>query len=403
MSGNFVHPIAHEGTHTEPAPLDALDRVPLFSCLAPDQRRVLASLADIARVEPHQQIVAEGTTPTALFVVVSGAVDIARHYAAGTERHQIRSLGPGETFGELGLIEELPTSASVYATAPTSLLVIPLAALRRVMAEDVRFEHLFRGLAQQLNSRLRSLTDVTVAALEREVAELRSRVSTGTLLVSIVAFLSAFTYSVNLGKQLTNAGLQQGVTLAISFLGIIGLSVVILRSGLPLSFWGFTTWRWRAAVREAVVYSGALIALFLAVKWVLIHSVESWRDVPLYHLWNPRTSGDVDLRMHLLQLTVYVLVVVPLQEIGIRGGVQGALQEFLTGPRRALWAIVTSNLIFSVTHTFLSPQFALLTLIPGLLWGWLYYRERTLIGPMLSHAIVGVAAMDLMGVFELYK
>jgi len=115
------------------------------------------------------------------------------------------------------------------------------------------------------------------------------------------------------------------------------------------------------------------------------------------------SAGGAGLGPYLAQLGIYVLIVVPLQEFIVRGCIQGGLQEFLTGRHRVLWAIITSNLFFSVTHSYLSSQFALLTLLPGLFWGWLYYRERTLIGPMLSHALIGVAGIDVVGILDLMK
>jgi membrane protease YdiL (CAAX protease family) len=354
-------------------------------------------------VAAGQRIVTEGTTPEALFVIGSGAVQITRRAEAQSKHHAIRSLGPGETFGELGLLEDLPTSASVSAAAPTTLLVVPLAQLRGTVARDARFEPLFRGLAQQLNTRLRSLTDVTVQALEREVVELRARVAIGTLLVGVVAVLSLFTYSLSLSVQLVEAGLRQPVTLAISLLGVGTMGAVMNRSKLPLSFWGLSTDGWQRAVREALLYSLGFLGVLLAGKWVLIHSIEAWRHVPLFHLAALLEAGNTEaMRAHLGPLVVYILVVAPLQELVTRGCIQGVLQEFLTGPYRALWAIVTSNLIFSVLHSFISPQFAFLTLLPGLLWGWLYYRERTLIGPILSHILVGAVAFEVIGVLDIF-
>jgi CRP-like cAMP-binding protein len=390
---------ANEIGSVDTARARAMAQAPLFRALAADQRRALAALADVRWVEPDERIVAEGARPEALFVIVSGEVEIARRVDGDTERHALRRLGAGETFGELALLEHLPTSASVYAVTPTVLLVMRLADLHRIVEQDIRFEPLFRGLAEQLNSRLRSLTDVTVRALEREVVELRGRVAMGTLLIGSVAVLSLFGYSLSLGGQSTSLGWHQPLALLVCILGLVAMAVMVRRSKLPLSFWGFTTQRWRPAVRDALLFSLPLIALMVAAKWAMIRFVDGWHSVPLLDLQVLFDAGNShQVWDHLAQLAVYVLVAVPLQEIIIRGCMQGALQEFLTGPRRALWAIVTSNLLFAVIHTSLSPRFALLTLLPGALWGWLYYRERTLIGPILSHAIVGAAAMDVIGI-----
>ncbi len=66
-------PAAHDadGGHV---PLGAVDGVALFAGLAPEQRSRLARLATIVQVDAGERVVAEGTNPGAVFVVVAGDV-----------------------------------------------------------------------------------------------------------------------------------------------------------------------------------------------------------------------------------------------------------------------------------------------------------------------------------------
>jgi hypothetical protein len=77
---------------------------------------------------------------------------------------------------------------------------------------------------------------------------------------------------------------------------------------------------------------------------------------------------------------------------------QKSLQHFLTGKTRVLQAIVASNLLFSVTHLFISMEFAVITFFAGLFWGWLLYRHDTLAGAVASHVILGVWTVDVVGI-----
>lgn len=52
-------------------------------------------------------------------------------------------------------------------------------------------------------------------------------------------------------------------------------------------------------------------------------------------------------------------------------------------------AIVLASLIYAIIH-FRNPLLIILTFIAGLAWGWSFYKRPTLIGPMVSHAILGV-------------
>lgn len=96
-----------------------LASVPLLAGLEP---KVLRRLADIGKRRTYQAdevIVKEGTTGTALYIVLSGHARVER------EGNTIGELDAGSFFGELALIEEHPRSATVVAVADTECLLFP--------------------------------------------------------------------------------------------------------------------------------------------------------------------------------------------------------------------------------------------------------------------------------------
>ena len=62
--------------------------------------------------------------------------------------------------------------------------------------------------------------------------------------------------------------------------------------------------------------------------------------------------------------------------------------------------IVTSG-IFASIHIHLSPGFAFIVIVPSLLWGWLYSRHNTLVGPVVSHILIGWWAIFGLGIIQL--
>ena len=70
---------------------------------------------------------------------------------------------------------------------------------------------------------------------------------------------------------------------------------------------------------------------------------------------------------------------------------------FLTGKYRVLVSILLSNLLFSATHLHVSVKLALLVFPVGVFWGWLYNRHTTVIGIIVSHIIVGLFALFVVG------
>lgn len=96
-----------------------LASVPLLAGLEP---RVLRRLADIGKRRTYQAgetIVREGTTATALYIVLSGHARVER---GGTKVAEIHGK---DFFGELALIEEHPRTATIIATEPTECLLFP--------------------------------------------------------------------------------------------------------------------------------------------------------------------------------------------------------------------------------------------------------------------------------------
>lgn len=74
----------------------------------------------------------------------------------------------------------------------------------------------------------------------------------------------------------------------------------------------------------------------------------------------------------------------PSEEIFWRGFVQRRLSEPL-GP---LGALFTTTAIYALVHIWtLNLMLILAAFVAGVVWGWLYQRERSLISVMLSHAL----------------
>jgi CRP-like cAMP-binding protein len=101
-----------------PGTLEALSQVPMFSQLP---HRALERLERITRqrsFRPGETIVKEGDEGVGFFMITTGKVEVTR---AGK---QLNSLGAGEFFGEMALLDNHRRSATVVATEPTDCLVM---------------------------------------------------------------------------------------------------------------------------------------------------------------------------------------------------------------------------------------------------------------------------------------
>jgi CRP-like cAMP-binding protein len=107
-------------------PADELARVPLFEGLNRRQLNRLAREARTRRFAAGTPVVREGEmSGVGFFVIQDGRA------AVTIGKKKIETLGPGDYFGELGLIVERPRRATVTAETALDCLDISLWALRR--------------------------------------------------------------------------------------------------------------------------------------------------------------------------------------------------------------------------------------------------------------------------------
>jgi nucleotide-binding universal stress UspA family protein len=102
---------------------ELLARAPLFAALSQEDREHLGETARIRTYQSGEFIVREGEMATGCFIIASGQVEVVRgeHSAQPTI---LTTLGAGEFFGEMAVIDDHPRSASVRALEATECVAI---------------------------------------------------------------------------------------------------------------------------------------------------------------------------------------------------------------------------------------------------------------------------------------
>lgn len=105
--------------------LSVLRRVELFSAASAEELEGLARALRERHVAPGAEVVREGRLPTHVFVIEKGRFEVVSRGDRGGEPRVVNVLGEGEHFGEIGLIEGMPATATVRAQGPGMVAEIP--------------------------------------------------------------------------------------------------------------------------------------------------------------------------------------------------------------------------------------------------------------------------------------
>lgn len=133
----------------------AMARSPLFQGIEPDELTRIAETMVRRRYRRHEVIFHEGDPGDSLHVVVEGRVKITRESMEGEEAI-VATLGPGETFGELALLDGAARSASATAMEPTETVTLTRPNFERLVDSGGPFRwSLLGGVAH----RIRRITD----------------------------------------------------------------------------------------------------------------------------------------------------------------------------------------------------------------------------------------------------
>lgn len=101
-----------------------LGMIPTLRFVTPAGLHTLADSTTHEQTSAGQDVVRQGETSDAVYFVVSGAFDVLISHFGQTPDF-IRTLRAGDSFGELGVLYDVPRTATVRCTAGGEILRIP--------------------------------------------------------------------------------------------------------------------------------------------------------------------------------------------------------------------------------------------------------------------------------------
>ena len=115
-----------------------LKRIPLFESFSEDELRQIAPFAEEKSAEQGSVLVREGDYSYQFVAIDEGTAKVVR------EGETVAELGPGDFFGEIGLLEKSLRTATVEATSPMRLITLTgwdMARVEKAMPEAIEQLH----------------------------------------------------------------------------------------------------------------------------------------------------------------------------------------------------------------------------------------------------------------------
>jgi CRP-like cAMP-binding protein len=107
-----------------------LDDVPLFQHLPEDVRQKFATWVSEVSVPEGKHLAEEGEYAYDLFIIKEGQADVIQ------DGKSVAELGPGEFFGEMGVLERARRNATVVAKTPMTLLTLTSWDVKRLESKS---------------------------------------------------------------------------------------------------------------------------------------------------------------------------------------------------------------------------------------------------------------------------
>jgi CRP-like cAMP-binding protein len=361
---------------------------PVLEVLSNAQLAALRELWHKEKTEPGTVLFNEDDTSDEIYFILKGEVEVLKWDETHTQQYPLQTLGEGQVFGDVSYLTGASRSATVKALTPLSVIKLSRQVVREHHPEARQIEQILANHIATINiTRLQVGNEEHVRNLEQQVEELGTRLEFGTFLVMTIA---VFTIITLVSRYVSTTETTFDPT-SLSFLFIFGSALTV-----PVVYF---TWRHRHPARDFGLVLGdwprsllevGVILLILTSLLAVFMAVDTW-------FFNGTLLGlDFDLdRFHFILGLIYLVSSFG-QELLARGIIQGSMERLLMD-ERGVQTIVWSSAIFAIMHINYGFIVIAVTFLASLLFGYVYWRQKSLLGVSVLHGMLG-AIGALVGV-----
>lgn len=115
--------------------LDRLSHSFMFTALDETEREIVVLAMEERRYSPGDTVISQGDDGDVLFVVDSGTLDCVKVLKPGQDPTFLKNYGPGDSFGELALLYNVPRAASITAQTEALLWALDRACFNHIVKD----------------------------------------------------------------------------------------------------------------------------------------------------------------------------------------------------------------------------------------------------------------------------
>lgn len=126
--------------------LEHLARVPMFSACSKKELEQIARQAEELDVPAGERLIKQGASGRDFFVIVDGKATVTR------DDRDVATLGAGDFFGELALLDKAPRNATVTTASELRVFLLSQPAFHGLLATVPSLsQKVMVGMARRLN------------------------------------------------------------------------------------------------------------------------------------------------------------------------------------------------------------------------------------------------------------
>jgi len=130
----------------------------LFKDFSDKEIAVLSKYVEEKTIAAPTPLFLENMKGESMYIVVNGGIKLSKMLSEGEEK-TLTTMGPGDFFGEMALIEDGPRSVSAIVIKDSQVLLIKRTAFEKLMTEAPKVAvRVVIGIYKTLSDRIRSLS-----------------------------------------------------------------------------------------------------------------------------------------------------------------------------------------------------------------------------------------------------